>query len=169
MKNRKWFVSLSVCLLLICLFPLSVSANSSWAWISETRPWDILPVVVVVTLVLETAVINYFAKIHSLPRVAGMVALGNIVSFAMPYIGTYLLVLTEQNYTFEETLEHMPVYIVGVAYLLTTLLVEVPIMYGTLVKYADNGKKLIFTVIGVNILTTGLTALAERVFCQGMW
>lgn len=169
MKNRKWFVSLPLCLLLICLFPLTVSANSSWAWISETRPWDILPLVVVVTLILETMAINYIAKIHNLPKVAGMVALGNIVSFAMPYIGTYLLVLTEQNYTFEETLEHMPVYIVGVAYLLTTLLIELPIIYGTLVKQADNSKKLIITVIGVNILTTGLTALAERVFCQGMW
>ena len=36
--------------LLLVSIPQVVSANSSWIWISETRPYDLLPIVIILTL-----------------------------------------------------------------------------------------------------------------------
>jgi len=55
----------SLLLLLICFLPITACANSSWVWIAETRPIDILPFVVVGTLVFETMVILFMARPQS--------------------------------------------------------------------------------------------------------
>jgi len=56
---------------------IPVSANSSWHWISKTRPWDVLPFVIIFTLVIEILAIIRFAKIKKLLAVIFTAVLGN--------------------------------------------------------------------------------------------
>ena len=51
MKKYKITTNVSVVFLLFAGFIFSVSANSSWAWISEKRPYDLLPFVALATLI----------------------------------------------------------------------------------------------------------------------
>lgn len=53
-------------LIVLLLIPMNVQANSSWVWISERRPYDLLPMVIVVTLVIEILGINFVAGIKKL-------------------------------------------------------------------------------------------------------
>lgn len=157
---------ISLILFVIVLsFPLAVYANSSWVWISETRPYDILPFAVIITLFIETFSIIKISKVKKYAGVFACVLLGNMLSFSVPYI----LAMTDELYSFEQMLEHMPYYTVGLAYLLITVAVEYPIVYNCLKRYAPNRKTLAFTILGSNLVTTIMTAVAERVFCTGQW
>ena len=145
----------------------AVFANSSWRWISETRPYDVLPFVVVGTLLIEIFCVCLLNKIKEIYKVCFFVSVGNILSFAAPYL--FLQIIPDAIYTYEQMLEHTPFYTVGIAYLLVTLAVEVPTVYFALKKSAQNKRILLFTVIGANVLTTVSTAIVERVFCTGTW
>ena len=48
----------------VVLFNTATHANSSWYWISETRPFDILPWVAIATIIIETLSINYVGRIY---------------------------------------------------------------------------------------------------------
>ena len=146
-----------------CALSLTASANSSWHWISSTRPYDLLPIVIAVTLMVETFAIARLAKVQPFSKVFCMVLLANSVSFAVPYIGNHT------PYTFVQALEHVPMYTVGAAYLVVTLLAEMPVVYLTLRKHTDRPKRLLWVTLGANAVTTVLTALAERLFCHGSW
>lgn len=169
MKKHTVITSVLLSFMIVCLFPLTALANSSWVWISETRPLDVLPWVVIVTLLVETLAIIYIAKIRKLPKVLGFVVVSNLCSFAAPYLFVYLGCLSEQLYTFSQTLEHTPFYTVGIGYLLMTLIVEVPFVYAALREEAEHKTRLVWVIVGANVLTTLITAITERVFCQGSW
>lgn len=81
-------VFLSAAALLLC--GATASANSSWIWISETRPYDLLPWVVLVTLAVETVCVDRIPGVDRLPKTFCVVAAANIVSFAAPYLLKYL-------------------------------------------------------------------------------
>ena len=44
------------------LIGMPVSANSSWVWISQTRPYDVLPWVALVTIIIETICLKRVLK-----------------------------------------------------------------------------------------------------------
>ncbi len=150
--------------MLVCALSLTASANSSWHWISSTRPYDLLPVVIAVTLTVETLALTRIAKVQPFSKVLCIVLLANSVSFAVPYV-----FVDHTPYTFYQALEHVPMYTVGVAYLIMTLLAEIPVVYFTLRKHTDRPKRLLWVTIGANAVTTALAALAERLFCRGSW
>ena len=166
MKKYNILSSLLLAAVFAFLFPMTVSANSSWQWISETRPYDILPVVVIITLLIEILTISFIPRVKALPKVVFFVVLANILSFAAPYVFLYF---TSSLYTFEQALERMPYYTVGIVYLIVTLIVEIPTVFLGLKKSANNSKKLLLTAIGANVVTTVLTAVVERIFCRGSW
>lgn len=85
-KKYRWFSSFIISLFLLHFFNLSVFANSSWIWISETRPLDIMPWVAVGTLILETVSLMVFAKIKNGYKTFAVVTIANAVSFAAPYL-----------------------------------------------------------------------------------
>lgn len=151
---------------LLCFIPTVAYANSSWYWVSETRPYDVLPVVIALTLIIETVSVVAFAgaKNHKL-KVFIVVLIGNLLSFGAPY----LLAATDILYTFNQMLEHTPLYNVGIAYLVVTLVIEMPIVYNTLKKDVKSRKKLLFTILFSNVITTLITYIAERIFCYGKW
>jgi len=77
--------------------------------------------------------------------------------------------MEEQIYTFWESLDTSPNYIIGIAYFVMTVLVELPVVYFGIKKNVKNKRMFIFTVIGSNIITTVLTAITERIICVGSW
>lgn len=167
----KRYQSLSV-IILACLFGAVLSstafADSSWVWISETRPHDVLPWVAIATLAIETWMIRRFCGIRDTFRIFCAVALGNLLSFAAPYV---MAALDEVHADFLFSLEHYPYYVTGTAGLLVTVAVELPIEYRLLKKSVPETAqaRLFYTVIGANAVTTLMVAIVERVFCRGRW
>lgn len=169
MKKYKYFSVFIISLFLMQILSLSAFANSSWRWISETRPYDVLPWVVIGTLLIETASIVFFAKIKEGFKVFAFVTIANLLSFAAPYLFIWIVPTAPGGYTFEMMLENTPFYTIGFLYYIITILVELPVVCFSLLKYTSSTKKFIITVIGSNIVTTILVAVIERLVCVGHW
>lgn len=155
--------------MLIFIFSLTAFANSSWVWISETRPYDVLPFVAIATLIIETAALNGFLKIGNWHRVFTGVLIGNLISFAVPYIGYSNTTPYAGYYTLTQILQRGPFYTVGAAFLIVTVAVELPFMYFWLKKSVKNKKLLVLVTVLANVVTTAMVAVVERVLCEGHW
>ncbi len=165
-EKYKIFTKTIMAILLSNFFSTTAFANSSWRWISETRPYDILPIVVLFTLAIETFLIAFATKALWY-KIFAFVFMGNILSFVLPYI---FLAITPNVYGYSLTklVETGPYYTVGIAFLVITIVIELPFVYLFLRK--DCAKwKLIKSIILSNVITTLLTAIAERIFCRGSW
>lgn len=169
MKKYKITTNLSVTLMLLAGFIFLVSANSSWVWISEKRPYDLLPFVALATLLIETLGYNYLLKIENFYRTFSGVLIGNLISFAVPYIGYSNTTPYAGYYTLTQILNRGPFYTVGAAFLFLTVAVELPFMYFWLKKEVENKKKLVAVAILLNTVTTVMVAVIERVFCEGYY
>ena len=159
---------LLVVLISLPILCISASANSSWVWISEQRPFDLLPVVVVATLIIEILVIDKLGGVNRLLHSGWIIVLANLLSFLTPYLLSYMEA-SPVGYTFSQCLNHSPSFIVGIGYLLLTLIVEVPVVYNGLKKDVLKRRQLITVVCIVNAITTILIALVERTLCHGQW
>ena len=168
MKKHKITTNFSVTFLLLAGFIFSVSANSSWAWISEKRPYDLLPFVALATLLIETLGYNLLLKTENFYRTFSGVLIGNLISFAVPYIG-YSNTPPYYDMPLSYILERGPFYTVGAAFLFLTIAVELPFMYFWLKKEVENKKKLVAVAILLNTVTTVMVAVVERVFCEGYY
>ena len=156
-----------ISLLVTCMTSLAY-ANSSWHWISETQPFDILPWVVIATLAIEISVLCWCIK-DSHVRVVIFVLAANVLSFVAPFfldwgLGQYQIL----GYDFERFLNHTPRYIIGMTYGILTLAVEVPVLYNMFKEKVDK-KKLLNVTIAVNIFTTVMVFAIERIVCEGAW
>ena len=169
MKKYKLFSMPVISVLGISIFSMLASANSSWVWISETRPYDILPFVIIGTLLIETVAVNLVCKVGNWYKTFFAVLVGNIISFIAPYIGYSNSLYGQMGYTLSQIIDRGPYYTVGAAFLLLTLIVELPIVYFLLKKDADNKKKLALCIVLANIVTTVLVAVVERTLCYGRW
>lgn len=175
---KRKLLALFVAVMFVFAFPLTASANSSWHWLSSKRPLDLLPIVIIVTLVIEVVSINYIAKVNSLKRVIPVVLIANLISFLIPYIwlgispdNVYSIFTSETGLfdAIDYTVQHSPTFTVSLFYLLITLLAETPIVYLSFRKKAPNKKILFIVVISANIITTLITFAVERIFCNGQW
>lgn len=122
---------------LFFISPIITYADSSWVWISETRPYDVLPWTAILTIAIETLSINYFSKVHMLPKTFCIVTLANLLSFAAPYL-INLFLYDSSGFAFSKYLEHWPSYTVGLAYGFMTVAIELPVVYGALRKNAGS-------------------------------
>ena len=166
MKNTYRRLAMAV-LIMICTTTF-VFANSSWHWVSEHQPFDILPWVVVPTLVIEISVLCWCVKKRYI-RVGVVVILANLLSFVAPFfldwgLGQYQLL----GYDFERFLSNTPRYIIGMTYGLLTLAVEVPVVYNMFKKNVES-KKLFITTVAVNVFTTAMVFAIEHIVCKGVW
>lgn len=168
MKKYKLLSFFIVCLITLQFFGITAFANSSWIWISKTRPYDVLPWVVIGTLLIETISLFAFAKLKNKFKTFVFVTLANAISFAAPYL-VNLVLYYEQRFPFENYLDNWPSYTVGIIFCVVTILIELPVVYFSLRKEADSNKKFIITVVVSNIVTTVLVAITERIFCVGRW
>lgn len=161
-------------LLLFIIHPLPAYANSSWHWFTK-QPLTILPIVVVSTLLLEVSMICFSNQIkpHFVPIASIVVA--NLLSFLLPVaaLGVFSDSWMVDYYTFFERVNYyvnyLPVYIVTIGFLFLTLIVEVPVVYFAFKKYVTNKQRLLYSILGVNCLTTLVIAVIERVLFKGSW
>ena len=165
MKKDKLLFTVIFSVICLSCFPIISYANSSWHWVSDRRPYDVLPFVIIITLLIETFFVVHFAKVKNLLKAFLVVLISNILSFIFPYF-TYAF---DEIYTFEQMMEQTPSYTIGLAYLLITLIIEFPLVYGFLFKDAPNEKSLISSIIVSNIITTILVFVIERILSPGCW
>lgn len=169
MRKNNFCISFFTSLIMLSPFSVTALANSSWRWISESRPYDVLPFVIVFTLFAETYVIKHFCRIDKTDRVFVPVFIGNIISYLMPYAVDVLLVHSEHLMTVREFWQRGHFYTVGTVYLFMTLIAEIPVVYSFLKKKATDPKTLFKVTFAVNVLTTVIVALTERIICRGRW
>ena len=165
MKKRITRVIVITCFVLL-IIPQAVFADSSWCWLTDTRPFDILPPVALATIVIEVLAIWLIPHTGKLMKTAVAVILANAASFLLPYA----LLLNDPVYPkFDDMLNAGPNYIVGAGFVILTLVLEIPIVYNLLKKPADSKKKLLWSIVGSNIVTTAMVAVIERMVTDGYW
>lgn len=168
MRKRK-IALLSLCM--ACL-PSAALANSSWRWFTKTRPHDLLPAAIAVTIAIEICLLVRFSGVKSGKWAAGSVIAANLVSFLVPWAleyEEYLYSGWSMYMGFDAFLSKTPHYQVTILFLLMTLLFELPVLYLLLRKCAQNKKRLMLTAAGANALTTLICAVMERTLCRGQW
>ena len=154
-------------LMMICLLPMTASANSSWRWLSEARPYDVLPFVAVITVAIETTALWYVLGKKHLVKIAIVVVIANLLSFAAPYLWMHFEMHVEALKSFSWLMEEGHYYTVGGVFLFMTLMIETPVVFLTLRKNAGNKWRFLLFAVGANVATTIITAAAERIFCYG--
>ena len=152
---------------LITLFPSKVFADSSWIWISEKKPFDILPWVAIGTILIEWLSIWLIPKTGHCLRVLGIVMIANAASFILPYV--FLKSELSWYGTFDHILDSGPNYIVSGVFLLLTIIIEMPIVYNVLKSNVQSKRMLQITIIVSNIITTAGVAVIERLITEGHW
>lgn len=156
---------------LSALYPAIIYANSSWCWVTRS-PKKVLPIAVFLTLVLETMGIATYNKIKNKGIVLFIVTIANIVSFILPYVErAYRHMPTSGTWfwAWRSAFDSGPYYMVLFGYLFLTLIAEIPIVYYYLRKKVDNEKRLLYSILSVNIVTTLIVAVLERLLCRGQW
>ena len=56
-----------------------------------------------------------------------------------------------------------------ILFVILTLVLEIPIVYNLLKKHVDSKKKLLWSIVGSNIVTTAMVAVIERMVTDGYW
>jgi len=168
MEKSKSALRISIMIMaLMALFSLNAFADSSWVWISEKRPFDILPWVALGTILIEWLSIWLIPKTGHALKVLGIVMIANAASFLLPY--AFLKADLSWYGTFEHILDSGPHYIVSGVFLLLTISIEMPIVYNALKKQVQDRKKLKVVIIISNIITTAGVAIVERLITEGHW
>lgn len=167
--RKKTIGLLGLCLLQL---PTAALANSSWHWFTKTRPHDLLPLAIILTVTIEICALVRFGGVKSKRWAAGSVIAANLVSFLLPWAFQYHVFFYEHwnSYMgFDAFLSKTPHYQVTVLFLHLTLLMEIPTLYLLLKKRSADKKRLLLTAIGMNVVTTVLCAVMERALCRGQW
>ena len=148
-------------------------ANSSWIWLTDNRPWDILPWVAAATIIIEAFAIWWIPKTGHFVRVLITAILANLASFLIPVFVWYSADRFMYD-TFQSYLDKMS-YFVNLSvegfmgYLGFTLLIEIPMVVLSLFFITEKRKTLVLTVIGANVVTTAMVAVIERLYADGIW
>ena len=151
---------------MLLILAQAVLADSSWCWLTDTRPFDILPPVALATIVIEVLAIWLIPHTGKFMKTAVAVILANAASFLLPYA----LLLSDPVYPrFDDVLNAGPNYIVGFGFVMLTLLIEIPVIYNLLKKHVDSKKKLLWAIVGSNTVTTAMVAVIERMVTNGYW
>jgi hypothetical protein len=154
---------------LILINTTTVFANSSWHWLTMS-PVTLLPLAVILTLFTEITIIKKWNRELDLKKICEIIFAANLASFLVPFIERAIRFSpTTGGFSFVSANIKGPFFIVLIGYLLITLLVEIPLVLIYLRKNTDNIKRLFMSVLLVNILTTGMVALIERLLCKGVW
>lgn len=152
---------------IVTFMPAYAFADSSWIWLTDYRPFDILPPVGAATIVIEILAIWLIPRTGAFAKTAIVVTLANAASFLLPY----LMLKIGMNWygSFDHILDAGPNYIVGAAFLIITLCVETPLVYKSLESNVKNTKVLLITILVVNAVTTAGVAVVERMITDGYW
>ena len=121
MEKSKSALRISIMIMaLMALFSLNAFADSSWVWISEKRPFDILPWVALGTILIEWLSIWLIPKTGHALKVLGIVMIANAASFLLPYV--FLKTDFSWYGTFEDILDSGPHYSVKLEITMDTII-----------------------------------------------
>jgi len=177
-NKTKQFLILFSCIFTFNFLRLTVHANSSWQWLTNSSPMEILPFAIIATLIVEFFVIYKFGLLTKERKsmlitsvTIIVICFVNLISFLVPH---FLWVFpdefgrspTEAWYNYAN---HWSSFIVGIGFLIVTLIVEVPIVYFSLKRFTENKKRLIIVIVVVNVATTIAIAIIERIVFKGVW
>ena len=101
MKRRAVIRIIVLSSLMLLVLSQFVFADSSWCWLTDTRPFDILPPVALATIVIEVLAIWLIPNTGKLMKTAVAVILANAASFLLPYS---VLVFNQVYPKFEDVL-----------------------------------------------------------------
>ncbi|KMK75841.1 hypothetical protein [Alkalihalobacillus pseudalcaliphilus] len=169
---NKWMAFVSV--IFILSVPTNVLANSSWQWLMGS-PKEILLLAILFTLLVEIGFILIFLRneqIKVISIVILVVSGANLLSFIGPYIFRTLSFMDfTRNWAEAWSYSFMsgPYYIILMGYLLLTIVIEVPLVYQFLKQQTKNEKGLLVILITINIITTLIVSIIERLIYQGSW
>ena len=170
--KRKLRILVPMLILLLFGGLTTVSANSSWHWVTVS-PFVVFPFAVVFTLLIETVAIKKIARTASLKKTLLVVGLANLASFLAPYLfRAWRSIPTSGGFNLLDAFNRGPYYIILGGFLALTLLVEVPVVVWLLhreLPEKTTRTRLIFTTVIANIVTTLLVAVCERLLCRGQW
>ena len=147
-----------------------VYADSSWMWLSKEKPYELLPIAIVFTILIEVIMVWRLLQIENLKKVVFIVIAGNMLSFFIPYITNYALLREEMGYkSIERAFSTGPYYIVGLGYLFLTIAIELPFIYAALKEEIKGKKKGVLVICIANVITTFFVFILERIKCYGQW
>lgn len=132
----------------------------------------LLPFAIILTLLIEVVGIIIFGQVKDTKNVLKVVTLANVISFIFPYVeraNRMKAVAGSWFWAVRKAFDSGPYYMVLTGYLILTILIEVPLVYKFLSRHSLNRKRLLQTIILVNIITTLIVAGIERYFCYGRW
>ena len=147
--------------LLAFALPVTAQASGSWVWTSEARPWNLLPFLVIGALIAAPLVFYKVSGYQRQGRSLGVLWLGVMAAFLLPYLLRYL----GGSYQISAVSEH---YIVDVFFLIAVVVV-MAIQYPLLKKGEGPAKRLLAGVLLANLVCVGGAALIERLACPGFW
>lgn len=149
------------------LYPLTVYANSSWVWLTQTTPLTVLPFAIIGTLAIEILSVIFVIKPAKRLKAAIIITLANVFSFAAGYfLGAIDL---EVGYTIMDVIMHTPHYIISIIYLLLTLIIEMPVVGCSLWRDTTNKNLFIALIVASNIVTSILVSVCEGIFAPGSY
>lgn len=149
--------------LLLCAFPLFAKAeNYSWIWTTDRQPFSFLLAFALGALALETLLLLTIAPGQKKTKVFGVLCLGNLVTFLLPYLLRYL----GEVYVITSPSDH---YVVGVLFLVVLLVLEVPVEYNLLHRDDSPNPRLLAGLLVANAVSTAGIALLERLAFHGYW
>ena len=173
--KQKITVSVFIFLFLFCILSITASANTSWIWLTRD-PRPLLPWAIAGTLVIETFLICFFNNIQvkRIVRPTIFIVLGNLISFLLPYIFVGVTpAIFEESASFyfriDNEAHNLPFYIISFAFLILTLIIEIPVEFLGIRRSVKSKKRLIVTIIAANVVTTAAIAVIERTVYQGHW
>ena len=158
-------------IMVLCIaFVGQAYANSSWRWLTDKKPWHLLPTAIVLTLLIEITMHKHLLNIKSV-KVYFAIIVANVCSFLLPYVMICYVNYSQVLYTIKETLNSGPTYMIRFGYLFMTLAIEVPIVKGMIKELIrEEERKRVFSVTVIsNIITTVLVFVIERTLCKGIW
>lgn len=163
-----------LCVLWVVLFsPINAHANSSWHWFTD-NPLTALPWAVLGVLVVEVCLISFISHMKITIKSVIVICLANAFSFLLPYvfIGLSPAIYSETTEFFEVIQQYVNKflhYTVGAAFLILTLVSEIPFVYFTLRRNVGNQRRFLVSILFSNTLTTIILAVVERLIFRGKW
>jgi hypothetical protein len=170
-----WGKQLGLILSLIFLLPSACFANSSWGWLTDA-PYTLLPLAIALTLIIETLGLIRFAGVFKPWRALFIVSVANVCSFIVPYFMVFFLDVFfgwenpwSWSHIERRILNGPDSYLVNLFSVAITLVVELPVVYYGLrnTVSADGRRRLFWTIVWLNLLTTLIVAIIERMACVG--
>lgn len=164
--NSKKFIAVFLITLSVALtLPTVGLAHAYWIWKSELRPYDVLPVALVIGTAIEVCALMFIAKVRRPWKALIILLVINVLSILIPFV-IYAMRDSSLGLTLAQRIERIP-YLIGIIYGFALILFKMPIEFFTLKRDAPSNQKLFWVVLITNIITTSLYAIMERTFCWG--